>query len=421
MKKLFVIIAAFVTLFSLEAQTKLPQIDINAALAADAKLSYGNDYPYRFQMTKLTESPVGYTPFYISHYGRHGSRYYWSNNLYCTLDTLLTYGHENHILTEAGEKFYQNFESALPELKTGWGELTDVGWNQHQQIARTMYERFPEVFTDGGDVYAICSLSGRCVMSMAAFCLELKECNPNLNIREQSSRFTLHGVVPTDKENPDWKKFDRKFPRFMKKNHNFYGTDSVFVEKIFNRIFTSKDGLKKSPSRIVSYLKDLYTSLPSIGHEGMMCGIYTDEDVVSQWEQTNLGSYAWVFGPQMETLPILQDILQQADDVISGKVKKVASLRFGHDTCIGPLTVLMGINGADLDPEDPADVKYCYQNWETCKASNMQLIFYHNPSDANADILVKCLLNGSEATLPLPTDNFPYYKWSDFKDFYSKK
>ena len=49
---------------------------------------------------------------------------------------------------------------------------------------------------------------------------------------------------------------------------------------------------------------------------------------------------------------------------------RISDLRFGHDTYIGPLTVLMGINGADLDPEDPYEVKNIYQNWETCKASN---------------------------------------------------
>ena len=47
----------------------------------------------------------------------------------------------------------------------------------------------------------------------------------------------------------------------------------------------------------------------------------------------------------------------------------------------------------------------------------MQLVFYRSKKQPN-DILVKCLLNGKEATLPLPADNYPYYKWSDFRQFY---
>ena len=46
--------------------------------------------------------------------------------------------------------------------------------------------------------------------------------------------------------------------------------------------------------------------------------------------------------------------------------------------------MLMGINGADKDPEDPNEVKYYYQNWETCKASNIQLIFYAPKKALNA-------------------------------------
>ena len=80
----------------------------------------------------------------------------------------------------------------------------------------------------------------------------------------------------------------------------------------------------------------------------------------------------------------------------------------------------MGINGADRDPEDPFEVKNCYQNFETCKACNIQLIFYRNPKSPS-DILVKCLLNGIESTLPMATETFPYYKWSVVKSYYNEK
>lgn len=414
MKTLPTLLAALAVVV-LNAQT-LPTRDIAAELAKDPKRAYGNDYPYLYEMGELTPAPEGYTPFYISHYGRHGSRYYWADNLYCDLDTMLNQAHDLKILTPAGEAFYNDFMAALPELKAGWGELTQVGWDQHQQIARTMYERFPEVFAKGSQVYAVSSLAGRCVMSMAAFCLELKECQPSLHIREVSSRATLHAVVPGDRQNPQWKDYERMTPRYAK-NMKRPEHDTNFDQTVLNRIFTTTEGLTRKPNRIVADLKNLYTSLPSINHPDMMHGILTDADIVSQWEASNLGSYAWVFGPQRESLPILQDILAQAEAVIEGKSQDVATLRFGHDGCIGPLTVLMDINGADLDPEDPADVKYCYQNYETCKASNLQLIFYRK----GADVLIKCLLNGAEATLPVATTNYPYYRWEDFKAFYAQK
>ena len=388
-------------------------------LKADPRKAYGTDYPYSFAPVSLTKTPKGYKPFYISHYGRHGSRYYWNPYLYRELDTLLTAAHNRQLLTAEGEAFCQRFKAAKDELATGVSELSQLGWEQHQYIARTMYNNFPEVFKRGGNVLAISSLTGRCVLSMSAFCQELVQCNPKIEIREQSSRFTLDGVVPGDKENPIKHKFPKPKPRFEQNRDQFKGVDTL-RETIVNRVFISTEGLPGNRHHTGSNLINLYTSLPNIGHEGMMGNIVTDEEIMRQWENSNLGTYSWLFPNQYEMAPILQDIIRKADDVISGSSDHIADLRFGHDTCIGPLTILMGINGADLDPEDPYEVKNCYQNWQTGKACNIQLIFYRSKKSAD-DILVKCLLNGAEATLPLPAQDAPYYKYSDFRQLYTTR
>ena len=387
-------------------------------LKTDPKKAYGNDYPYHLEMVPQTKAPKGYEPFYISHYGRHGSRYYWTDRLYRDLDTLLKVGHRRHQLTAEGEAFYSRYMAVSKELQTGVSELTQLGWEQHQGIARIMYNTFPEVFKDGGNVLAIASLSGRCVLSMSAFCQELVQCNPKIEIREQSSRFTLDGVVPGDRQNPARRDFPKSKPRYETNKEQFVAP-SPLREEIVPRVFTSPDSLPVPPQRIGSCLWDLYSTLPSIGHEGLMGNILTDEEYATQWEGSNLGSYSWVFGPRYEAIPILEDILRKADDRLQGRSDRLADLRFGHDTYVGPLTVLMGINGADLDPEDPYEVKNCYQNWQTCMASNIQLIFYRKTG--TDDILVKCLLNGCEATLPVPTTQAPFYRWTDLQAFYRQR
>ena len=310
--------------------------------------------------------------------------------------------------------------AAKQELQTGVSELTDLGWAQHQGIARIMYNNFPEVFRKGGNVLAVSSLVGRCVISMSAFCQELVQCNPKIEIREQSSRFTLDAVVPTDGQNPVKHNYPKNLkPRYEKNRDKFKGVD-VLRDNLAKRMFVSTEGLPGRLHHITSNLINLYTSLPSINHEGMMEGLITDEEMAAEWERDNLGVYSWVFGPQYQMIPILQDILKKAGAAIDGSSDHIADLRFGHDTCIGPLTVLMGINGADKDPEDPNEVKNVYQSWETCKASNIQLIFYRS-SKKDADVLVKCLMNGREATLPVPTATYPYYKWTDFQKFYNDR
>ena len=385
-------------------------------LKADPRKAYGTDYPYEFTTVKLTKAPSGYKPFYISHYARHGSRYYWNGFLYKELDSLLTTAHNKQQLTAEGEAFYQRFDAAKQELTTGVSELSDLGWEQHQRIARIMYNNFPEVFKKGGNVLAISSLTGRCVLSMSAFCQELVQCNPKIEIREQSSRFTLDGVVPGDRQNPIKHKFEKPRPRYEQNRDKFKGIDTL-QQTVISRVFTSTEGLPGNMNRIGENLINLYTSLPSIGHEGMMGNIITDEEIANRWEGSNLGTYSWLFPNQYEMIPILRDIIKKADAAIDGSSDHISDLRFGHDTCIGPLTILMGINGADLDPEDPYEIKNCYQNWNTGKACNIQLIFYRGKKGSD-DILVKCLLNGQEASLPVTTNQFPYYKWSDLRQLY---
>lgn len=414
MKKIIAAIAFMVIALSLWAQSSV--LD---QLKADPRKAYGNDFPYNFPAEQLTSAPKGYTPFYISHYARHGSRYYWNDSLYKDLDTLLTAAHDKHLLTAEGEAFYVKFEDAKAELMAGISELSQLGWEQHQQIARTMYNRFPEVFEKGGDILAISSLSGRCVLSMASFCQELTQCNPKLEIREQSSRSTLDAVVPDDKENPNRQNFAKPRPKYEKNRNSFAAQDNL-REKIVERVFTGTEGLPGNVGMMAMNLINLYTSLPNIGHEGMMGNIITDDEIVARWESSNLGSYSWVFSGQYAMIPILEDIITKADGAINGTNARVADLRFGHDSCIGPLTVLMGLAGADTDPEDPAEVKNIYQNWQTCKACNIQLVFYRGAKTSDP-VLVKCLLNGSEVTLPVKTDNFPYYKWSDVRDFYLER
>ena len=122
------------------------QKSIIEEIREDKNISGGGYYAYPYPehpLPRLTPAPKGYKPFYISHYARHGSRYYWSPMLYIELDSLLSTAHRKHLLTNEGEAFYNKFMTARQELSTGVSELTQLGWEQHQRIARNMYNNFP--------------------------------------------------------------------------------------------------------------------------------------------------------------------------------------------------------------------------------------------------------------------------------------
>lgn len=73
-----ILLLAFLSLplIGINAQRSRQEIKENPNLAAN---NY-RDYPVPTK--KLTPSPSGYEPFYISHYGRHGSRWLIGKNAF---------------------------------------------------------------------------------------------------------------------------------------------------------------------------------------------------------------------------------------------------------------------------------------------------------------------------------------------------
>ena len=413
MKKVFTV---FATLLFASMLAWGQRAGVREEVMANPLKAYGTDFPYPTEFRPLTKAPKGYKPFYISHYGRHGSRYYWNESLYKNMDSLLTEAHDKGALNEAGLAFYDKIYSILPELTHGVSEMTPLGYQQHVRIAKMMYNSFPEVFKNGGHVDAISSLSDRCIISMAAFCQSLAGCNSKLDIYQRASRETLHGVVPDDKENPYRREFPREeFP--VKGNPSSAQTPSVGKMPFVDMFFKDVSLINWEPRRLQSVLNSFYTSLPNIGYEGIMGQPYSLEELYAQWENSSAGAYRGFWSGRLRMIPILEDILDKAEDVVSGKSHDVASLRFGHDSYLGPLTVLLGLDGSSTVPADPDDFKSVYQNYRTGMGANIQLVFYRS-NKPGKDVLVKALLCGEEVTLPLPGDLYPYYKWSDFISYY---
>ena len=91
---------------------------------------------------KLTKAPEGYKPFYISHYGRHGSRYMSNNEYYVTAINKLDSAAQLGLLTKKGEEVLAKLRIGYADAWHRDGDLTALGARQHQGIAHRMYERF---------------------------------------------------------------------------------------------------------------------------------------------------------------------------------------------------------------------------------------------------------------------------------------
>ena len=69
MKRLFFFILCAALCLNISAQTAREYIDQVPGRAAN------NMHSYEFEDVVDTPAPKGYKPFYITHYGRHGSRF----------------------------------------------------------------------------------------------------------------------------------------------------------------------------------------------------------------------------------------------------------------------------------------------------------------------------------------------------------
>ena len=83
MRKVLLIASALLCLAASAAlaQTYRSEAAVRA-LQEDRTRAGNNLNSYEFPVIKDTKPPRGYKPFYISHYSRHGSRYYWNEMLY---------------------------------------------------------------------------------------------------------------------------------------------------------------------------------------------------------------------------------------------------------------------------------------------------------------------------------------------------
>lgn len=140
----------------------------------------GVHYAYPSEnLPQSTPVPKGYEAFYISHFGRHGSRYLISDDSYKSVLNLFEVAKENNALTPLGEDVLYRLKIVWKEAEFHGGDLSPLGVREQRGIAERMYRNYPKIFTDDAHMTACATTVVRCALSMDAFCERLKEFNPD--------------------------------------------------------------------------------------------------------------------------------------------------------------------------------------------------------------------------------------------------
>lgn len=434
MKKIFV---ACLTIVSALTGHAVTPASLKAEIARDPGKSGGIYFAYPFTSDSVPTAPDGYEPVYISHYGRHGSRWAINEKQYGLVTDPLEKELKRGNLTDTGKGVLDKVRRIAAHAKGHAGELSPLGQRQHKAIAARMFRRTPNLFADSSRISALSSVEPRCIVSMAAFSESLKELNPSLRILRSASPGDMDFISYST---PEAKAFGKETAPWWEHLEEF--RDSLVPDYRLSKLVFKNPAKTRLPRKFWKTLHDIAVTTQNVELDVDLLSIFTPDELFGFWQGLNYGMYVrHANAPASDSIgmksarTLLLDIINRAENTLtghletsdsiseSGEITPTVQLRFGHDTALIRLLAMMGIDGCARSESDPR--KYC-EAWQDFKVSpmgaNLQLIFYRPlPAYGSDDVLVLILHNERPATLPVITSNSPFYRWQDLRDYWIKR
>lgn len=414
MRKLFILGSLFLATLSIGAQTTTEEVFETIEKAG------GVYYAYPVTESVNTTPPNGYEPFYISHYGRHGSRYLIGDNDYKWVLDLLADAHDSKALTPLGEDIYKRLQIVWIEAEGRGGDLSPLGVRQQKAIAKRMFGAFPQVFAGEPVMSARSTIVMRCALSMDAFCESLKEEMPSLNITREASNRHMHYM---NYHSPESNKFTAHDGPWREEYRKFEEAHTK-PDRLTGSIFADNDFIirKVNPYNLMWGLYWIAVDMQNMETDINFFDIFEKQELFDLWQAVNYrfyvcdSNYPLSNGMLLDNAkPLLSNILNTAEEIISTE-KNGATLRFGHDGNLIPLTGLLRLKDCYNQELNPYNFYRVFSDFKIAPmAGNVQIVFFRNKSN---DVLVKFLHNERETSIPIATDCYPFYHWNDVKAFW---
>ena len=418
MKKLLISVLLLTLTVTSYAQLS-PEMD--AYLREFPQRASFNVHAYEFHPLKDTPAPKGFKPFYISHYGRHGSRSHSSDEPYVLLRDCLQAAAQEGIITPSGDSLLACAKQMIALHDGMDGRLTPRGAREHEMLARRMYNRYPQVFRQG-EVHAISSDVQRCLVSMAAFTSSLRACKKDLIMTWDCGVKYQRFIASNSSKEVRKKALDIV--------HGPLTDIPIDTMAVFGRFFTDPIRGKAlsggKAKRFISAIFTLAQFAEAYDIDENRFSFLPWDAVETAYARHALNFYlghcnSALFGDERmpRAKPLVMEIVRKADEAIAG-APVAADLIFGHDLPFLALCSYFGLEGYGYPRLTAGEA---YRNWNGVKlcpfATNLQIVFYKNRKGV---VLVKFLANEEETPIPeLKACSGPYYRWEDVKEYISKK
>ena len=395
-----------------------PRTNVREEVLADWYKSSGLDCVLDWSPKPATPAPKGYKATYISHYGRHGSRYAYTAKAYTVLLDMLRDGAAQDNLTPYGETIHEQLEAFWKHAEYRVGDLTPLGWEQHRQIAETMVKCFPKAFGKGSKVDACSSPSVRSIISMSSCITSLSRVAPKTEIYAHQGVTDIQATRPNTGANPfRYQGPESVFP-YDESSEDFFLRRFPGYKDVLARLFKDPDkGLgNRSAYDVFFNLYMFVAGMNSLPEDVRfdVSGIFTREEYAILWETDNYERFREYIVYRTPCSSIVDDMLAKADARLS-QGSTGADLRFGHDHIVMALLMIMDVDDFNKYPSRADDLVQVFQTFRSPMATNIQMVFY---TSKKGEPLVKLLHNGEEARFgSLPSFDGPYYRWSDVREY----
>lgn len=393
---------------------------------SDLDKAGGVYYMYPFSEHTVTSPPKGYTPVYMSHYGRHGARYLLNDTQYERSLGVLRAAHERQALTPEGERLWQEARAYFEEeCQYRAGELSSLGWDQHYRIAQEIYRDNKAFFKKRPVITAGATQIPRCIVSMAAFCQGLVQMDGRLQVYEAASLTELDELNPHAPENPRRENVVMEEGRYKRKDPWGTGLKDFIDARIDHRAICARffqDPDFPAPFRgtraFVTDLYDLVFNMQCVPTQRNLMWVFTSEECYKLWEANNYIHYMESAPPAtLRDLPALWNLVADADRSLASGRPSVR-LRFGHDTVFLALMSMMGADGFDQIPSNADGIAQTWHNFRAPMGATMYLLFCKG---RGGDVIFKMVVNSEEVRLPLEAVQGPWYRWDDMKSLLSTR
>ena len=397
-------------------QSVSEEIQQNVHCAAGLNKAYAHS-----ESGTMTPAPSGKAAFAIISFNRHGSCYLHKPSDYDVPYVVLASADSIGKLTTLGKNVLDRLNLIRRDAHNHWGELSEVGVGQQREIAGRLMDCFPEILNkDAFHLGARSLRNTRSLLSMEQLMMQIAR-ETRIRVYHNASKAYSEYLDSQDEGRLMIKKDSLTkvaFETFSKKYDD--------GDRLAQTLFTDPSYISQhvDVQKLSDQLFKIAGSIQNTGLDGKVTlyDLFTEGEICHQWKKQNALNYL-NYGCRTghEPAPLIQrlmrELLHDADTALT--MKPTAVFHYADETSLVSLVCLMDINGYGLTIDDLETLEEKgWVDYRICPMSaNLQWILYRKDRE-DRDVLIKVLLNGQEATLPLQSEYAPYYSLRDFRDHY---